>query len=311
MENKKWIEFTINSPIEFEDIIYSIIYKYEIEAIEIIDYRTFLDLKDKKPYWIELDDNLIEKLDNIIIKAYIIKDENSESTISNIKLQLNNISKDIEVKTPRIIENQDWSKEWKKFYKPIKIGESIVIKPSWEEYNKKEKDIIVEIDPGMAFGTGTHETTSLCVEMLQEIDNKSKIVYDVGTGSGVLSIVSAKLGANKVYAIDIDPLSAEAAQINSEFNNTTDIIEVIEGDLLENKFEDADIVITNILADVIITLIPDMTKIIKNNGYFLASGIIKEKKELIVESLKKFGFEIEKIKEKKDWVCILSKYINA
>ncbi len=163
----------------------------------------------------------------------------------------------------------------------------------------------------MAFGTGTHETTSLCIEMLEEINNKNKIVYDVGTGSGILAITTAKLGAKKVYAVDIDELSVETTKVNSSANGTTQTIEVMLGDLLENKFEDADIVIANILADVIVTLIPDTAKVIKNKGIFITSGIIKEKKEMVAKNLEKNGFIIEKIKEQKGWVCILSRFGNA
>lgn len=306
-----WNEITIETPYEYEDLIYSTLYDNNIFTYEIVDHKTEEDVKKTKPYWVELEGELIPKSNNIIIKLYLSECEFDKYDIERLKKDFLTISGDIILKTGESIEDTDWSKEWKKYYKPFKIGNNIVIKPSWEDYIPQDDEVIIEIDPGMAFGTGTHETTSLCVEAIQELDLENKIVADIGCGSGILSITAAKLGAKSVTAIDIDPLSVDATNTNSKLNNTEDTISVFEGDLLDNASSKFDIIFANILPDVIVKLIPDVVKFIEDNGRFLTSGIIKEKKEYVIENLEKHNFQVEEILEKGEWISILSKYNNA
>ena len=312
MQSKdKWNEIIIETPYEYEDLIYSILYDNNILTYEIIDHKTEEDVKKTKPYWVELEGEIIPESDNIFIKIYLSEDEFSKDDIIKLSNILHNLSNDIILNIGDSIEDTDWSKEWKKYYKPFKIGKNIIIKPSWEEYIPHDGEVIIEIDPGMAFGTGTHETTSLCVEAIQKLDLNGKTVCDVGCGSGILAITAAKLGAKSITAIDIDQLSVDATNVNSKLNGTEDIINTFKGDLLNNSSMDFDVIFANILPDVIVKLIPAVTKSIKPNGIFLTSGIIKEKKEYVVESLKKYNFQIEEIVEKGEWISILSKYNNA
>lgn len=311
MYKDEWLELLINTPNDYEELIYSVLYDYDISTFEIIDYRTYLDTVKDKPYWVELNHNLIEKSDNLIIKIYLPKKEFPIKLVMEIKDKLIEIDDNITVDSNKTIEDIDWSKEWKKHYKPFKIGERIVIKPSWESYDKKENDIIIEIDPQMAFGTGTHETTSLCVEVLQKLDLNNKVLCDIGSGSGILSIVSAKLGASKVNAVDIDPISVKTTLDNSKINKVDNIVKAYEGDLLDHITEKSDMVIANILHNIIVDLIPDLNRILKTNGYFVASGIIYEKKDLILEKLNEYNFEVLEVYEKGEWVCILAKNNNA
>lgn len=306
-----WNEITIETPYDYEDLVYSALYDNNIFTYEIIDHKTEEDVKKTKPYWVELEGELIPKSTNIFIKIYLPESEFHKDDIRRLKEVFLNISDDIILNTGESIEDTDWSKEWKKHYKPFKIGNNIIIKPSWEEYFAKKDEVVIEIDPGMAFGTGTHETTSLCVEAIQKLDLENKTVADVGCGSGILSITAAKLGAQSVTAIDIDPLSVDATNINSKLNNTEDIINVFEGDLLNSSSSKFDIIFANILPDVIVKLIPDVVNSIEDNGRFLTSGIIKEKKQYVVENLEKYNFQVEEILEKGEWISILSKYNNA
>ncbi|HHX71004.1 MAG: 50S ribosomal protein L11 methyltransferase [Miniphocaeibacter sp.] len=308
LETNRWSEIIINTPKDFEDIIYSILYDYNISTFEIIDYRTMDEIKETKPYWVELQDDLIPKYELITIKLYLSESEFDEKKILDLKNSLINLDKAIEFNVNNKIKDKDWSEEWKKFYKPFKVGERVIIKPSWEEYKSKENNVIINIDPGMAFGTGTHESTYLCIEELQNIGLKNKKVCDIGCGSGILSIVAAKLGANRVTAIDIDPISVKTTKENSILNHTNSVISVYEGDLLNTVSENYDIFIANILPNVILDLIPNVGKVINDNGLIITSGIIKEKSNLIVSKLQEYNFEIVNITNKGEWVCILAKY---
>lgn len=308
LETNRWSEIIINTPKDFEDIIYSILYDYNISTFEIIDYRTMDEIKETKPYWVELQDDLIPKSELITIKLYLSESEFDENKILDLENSLTDLDKAIEFNINNKIKDKDWSEEWKKFYKPFKVGKRVIIKPSWEEYKSKENNIIINIDPGMAFGTGTHESTYLCIEELQNVDLKNKKVCDIGCGSGILSIVAAKLGANKVTAIDIDPISVKTTKENSVLNHTNSIISVYEGDLLNTVSENYDIFIANILPNVILDLIPNVGKVINDKGLIITSGIIKEKSDLIVSKLQEYNFEIVNITNKGEWVCILAKY---
>ena len=309
-ENKKWIEIIIKSNNIFEDILYSVLYNFNITTFEIIDYNTLLNFKNIKPDWVILDEDLMEKNDYIIIKIYLNEEDYSIKEIDEIKRAINAISNSIEIINNKIIEDTDWSKEWKKFYKPFKIGKNIVVKPSWEEFINTDNNLVIDIDPGMAFGTGTHETTSLCIEVLEELNLSDELVYDVGTGSGILAIAAAKLGAKKVVAIDIDPISVKATIENVKLNNTENIVSVYEGNLLDSVSIKGDIIIANILPNIIIELIPDVRKVINASGYFISSGILIEKLDKVKNQLINYNFKIIEIKEKGDWVCILSQIEN-
>lgn len=311
MSNNKWIELIIKTPNTHDELLYSILYDYNITTFEIIDYRTYLDLVKDKPYWIELKHDLLEKSNDIIVKIYLLESEFNELQLKKLIKEIKNIDEKIKIDYNSNIEDIDWSLEWKKHYKPLKIGNNIIIKPSWEKYNNINDNIVIEIDPQMAFGTGTHETTSLCIEALQKIDLKDKVICDIGSGSGILSITAAKLGAKKVNSIDIDPISVKTTIENAKINNVDKIIYAQEGDLLNKKIEKSDIVVANILHNVILNLIPDLNSILHEGSYFIASGIIEEKSNLIKNKLIDFNFEIIKEYNKGEWVCILAKYKNA
>lgn len=195
---------------------------------------------------------------------------------------------------------------WKKYFKPFKIGNNIIIKPSWEEYEEQTEDIIIDIDPGMAFGTGTHETTSLCIEALEEHVKKGDTVFDIGCGSGILSIVGAKLGATNLVAIDLDPACVRISKENIENNDLSDKVDVRHGDLLEVLEGKADVIVANIIAEAILSISSTVKDYLKDGGIFISSGIILDKRDSVLKSLKDNGFKIEEIKTQGEWVCIIS-----
>lgn len=207
------------------------------------------------------------------------------------------------------MDEADWENAWKAYFKPEKISDILVVKPSWEEYKPSEGEIVVEIDPGMAFGTGTHETTQMCANLLEEYLEPGMAVIDVGCGSGILSIVSAKLGAGVVYALDFDDVAVESASKNIALNKC-ESASVVKSDLLQALEADvrADIIVANIIADVIIRLIPDAVQHIKRNGMFICSGIIESRLVEVEEALKAAGFRLISIPEDGEWRAIACKY---
>lgn len=206
-----------------------------------------------------------------------------------------------------ILDDSDWKDSWKEYFKPKKITDSIVVKPTWEEYDKQENEIVLEIDPKTAFGTGTHETTSLCMKLLEKQDITGKSILDLGTGSGILAIAAGFLGAGEVLATDIDPEALKVAEENIELNHMEKIVTLKQSDLTEGLDFKADIVVANLIAD----LIKKVTKAIKKHlvpgGVFISSGILTDLKDEVVKAIEAAGFEIIEIMEEGEWCAIAAK----
>lgn len=303
----KWINFSLKSPYEYEDLIYNYLYENEVYSFEVVDDRTVDEVEETKPYWVEIDNDLRIGEEYLYIKFNLEDNEENFDKITNLIDNLNRLSSDIKTEYKRDCEEYDWTVEWKKFFKPLEVGEKFVIVPSWEDYKADKDKIILEIDPGMAFGTGSHETTAICLKLLEEVDIKDKIVADVGTGSGILAIACSKIGAKHVLALDIDPLSIKTAKENVVVNDCVDKIEVMESDLLSTSKDSFDLIIANILPDVIINLIPDAYEKLNEKGLILVSGIILEKKDLIIKELKQHGFSIVKDLDMGEWTGIIGR----
>lgn len=207
----------------------------------------------------------------------------------------------------RTVEDEEsWLHEWKKYFHPKEIAPGIIVKPHWEEYSpQKETDQIIEIDPGLAFGTGLHETTTLCAGLLQEIVKPHMKVVDVGTGTGILAIVAAKLGAKEIYALDLDEEAVKSATYNVKYNHVEEQVRVGQHDLLNGvPGMDADIVVANIVADVIILLLQDVERVLAADGRFLVSGIIDSRVDDVAQAIHSSAFYIEKIRCQKNWFAL-------
>ncbi len=206
------------------------------------------------------------------------------------------------------IDEEDWAESWKEFFWPEKVTDRIVVKPTWREYEPKDEDIIVEIDPGMAFGTGTHPTTSLCIRMIETHLKPGDRFLDVGTGSGILMIVAQKLGAFALHGIDNDPVAVDVAQKNLVKNGILPKVYTLStGNLVDDIKTPFDVVTANILAEVILELLDDVKTVLTETGLFICSGIIEARKQKVLNQLVAKGFDIIDIVEKNEWVAIAAR----
>jgi ribosomal protein L11 methyltransferase len=203
-----------------------------------------------------------------------------------------------------IRNDEDWVDNWKKYFHTDKVGKNLVIQPSWEEYEAQPDDIVLRLDPGAAFGTGTHPTTSMCLRALEELVKPDMTVFDVGTGSGVLAIAAAKLGAWKVVAADYDATAVKSAKFNSAENGTESIIEIKQSDLLKEFSGKAKLITANLIADLVIRLFDELDDHLEKGGRLLASGIILSREEDVVAAAKLHGLFIVQRHEEKEWLAL-------
>lgn len=255
-----------------------------------------------------------------LLHCYFDESENLEDVTIRIEEMLNRVKSFMDIGDGTIeygfTKEEDWINNWKQFFKPLRLDDTIIIKPTWEELpDQREGDVVIEIDPGTAFGTGSHETTRLCIAGLKEEIRPDTVMLDVGCGSGILSVIALKLGAGKTVMTDIDPRAVTAAEENMEVNHIDrDQYEVYGGNVLddmdfarslgEHRY---DLVAANILADVILPLIEIADLFLKEDGAFVISGIIDTKEQEVLDKLERYGFEAVKTRKLKEWVSVTAK----
>ncbi|QCX32414.1 50S ribosomal protein L11 methyltransferase [Caloramator sp. E03] len=310
--NGKWIEIKIITSSEAVEPVSGIFYGLDVKGVAIEDPNDIIKRDQGELSWDFADISILEyKGSAAVVKGYFNPNEDIDKIVEYIKNKINELNDlGIDIGQGKVITNvvydEDWANSWKKYYKTTKIGKNIVIKPKWEDYEKKEDEIVIELDPGMAFGTGTHETTMMCIELLEKYVKKGDIVFDIGTGSGILSISASKLGAAKVIGVDIDEVAVHAAKENVEYNNIKNV-EIRHGNLTDVVEGKADIIVANIIADIVLNLIETIKPFVKENGIFIVSGIIQDRKQDVLLKFKEEGFDICDIKEMGEWVAISAK----
>lgn len=277
-----------------------------INQVEVIDYFSENEL--------DYNANFSSKNDVWSIIGYVV-----DNRFANTKLNIifNNLKEFMESENEFIYEiftakcnDEDWQDEWKKYFHTVNITDNIVIKPSWDEYEPFDNEIVVEIDPGLAFGTGTHETTSLCVEFLEKYAQNKKKLLDIGCGSGILMLIGKKLGVEKVVGIDIDEKVNDVVLENFSKNGINDNFQVIIGNLVDDVNEKYDLVVSNILVDVLEKLLEDIEKILEKDATVIFSGILNEKEEAFLKKAKNYNLKQIDRKEKNNWVSLVFKYEN-
>lgn len=309
----KWSEISIHTTHEAVEPISNILHEAGASGVVIEDQLDFIKERENKYgeiYQLNPDDYPDE---GVIVKAYLQMNSFLGETVDGIKESINNLLLyNIDIGTNKItiseMHEEEWATSWKKYYHPVKISEKFTIVPTWEEYTPVTTDeMIIELDPGMAFGTGTHPTTVLCIQALERYLHKGDKVIDVGTGSGILSIAAAQLGAESVLAVDLDPVAVESARLNVKLNKASGQITVKQNNLLDHLPEENDMIIANILAEVILRFTEDAYKRLKKDGIFITSGIIHHKKQEVRDALTKAGFDIVETLAMEDWISMIAK----
>ncbi len=318
----KWNKVTIETTTAAEELLSYELEEMGVEGVEVEDHVP-LSEEDRKQMYVDLLPDEIAPDDGTArISCYIDAEENLEEKLAKIREKIAELSAFLPMGTGKITldvtEEEDWINNWKVFFKPFRLDDNIVIKPTWETLTEqKEDDIIVEIDPGTAFGSGSHETTKLCISQLKKYIHPETDLLDVGTGSGILSIIGVKLGAKHAMATDIDPNAIRATRENLEINGVSSQAEVHQVNILdpeenrtftlENAGRRYDVVVANILADVIIPLSGLVRPLLKEEGVFITSGIINTMEEPVKEAMLAADFEILEVNHMKDWVSITAK----
>ncbi|HEK8921998.1 TPA: 50S ribosomal protein L11 methyltransferase [Clostridioides difficile] len=309
-----WIEVTIKTTTEAVEPITNILYEQGAGGAVIEDPKDFLFQKKNELDWDYVEEEVFKKNeeDDVLIKTYVSEEKNVMEFVEIIKqkvLGLKDFGIDIGEGSVSLdqVNEADWANAWKAYYKPTKVGQRVVVKPTWEDYAMQEGDLIIELDLGMAFGTGTHETTSMCIRELEKYVNKDSKVFDIGCGSGILAIAAAKLGAKEVVAVDLDEVAVKVAKENVLENKVEKSVSVMHGNLTDVIKDKADVIVANIIADIIKILAKDVQNFMKEDAIFISSGIILDKVEEVKESLIENGFEIVEVQKLGEWSAIVSK----
>ncbi|WP_174721364.1 50S ribosomal protein L11 methyltransferase [Streptococcus periodonticum] len=304
-----WQELTISVSREAEEAVSNILIDLGSQGVAIDDSADYLGAAG--PFGEVLPQ--VEQLNTVAITAYYPETANLEMIRQEVKerlAQLRDFGLDIgetQLTTQQLAE-EDWADNWKKYFEPARITHDLTIVPSWTDYEVTTGEKIIKLDPGMAFGTGTHPTTKMSLFALEQVLRGGETVLDVGTGSGVLSIASSFLGAKEIFAYDLDDVAVRVAQENIALNAGTENIHVAAGDLLKGVDIEADVIVANILADILVNLTDDAYRLLKDEGYLIMSGIISEKWDLVRESAEAAGFFLETHMIQGEWnACVFKK----
>jgi ribosomal protein L11 methyltransferase len=318
-----WKELTIHTTEEAVEMVSNFLHEAGAGGVTIEEH-----VDNDKPrdtslgQWFEIPPNDIPE-GEAKISGYFPEGLDIDDVIAEVRARIEELkSFDIDPGAAEIsvrdVSEDDWANNWKQYFKPLRVSERLTIKPTWEEYVPvAPNEQIIELDPGMAFGTGTHPTTSLCLRTLESIIQDGDEVIDVGTGSGILAIGACRLGASKVLALDLDPVAVSSAKENTRLNGLEDRIQVVESDLLSvlkgEGSTDVEIklpvrvVVANILAEIILLFIEDVYQALAPGGYYIASGIYKNKEQAVQEALIAAGFELERTAREEDWVAFVAR----
>ena len=301
----EWTDIQITVPQQYAETAEAIATMVSNGGIYIEDYR---DLEQQAWEIAHVDlieqDLLDQPRDIVKVHMYLAPDENPAEILPLFKERLEASGVEYKLETSGI-EQEDWQNAWKKYYHAMDIGQRLAIVPGWETYDTDR--IVITMDPGMAFGTGTHETTSLCLETLDSMVKGGERVLDIGTGSGILAIAALKLGAESAEGVDIDPVAVRTAGENAARNGVAEKLTVLVGDLSDKASGKYDIITANIVANAILSLAPAVPGLMAEGATFIASGIIDSRKDEVIAGLEKAGLAVVEVKEKRGWECIVCK----
>ena len=308
----KFIELTVHTTTEGSELVADIFWDYTNYGVTVCDVNDIIALQsDKRTFWDYMDDDLTQETGDVLVKCFLPEDI-AEESVRSIRADLEALRErsagfaelgSLE-STCRTIDGDDWIDVWKKHFRPIHIGGRVVVCPEWIAYEAKADEVIVKLDSNMAFGTGEHETTSMCLELLQEYMRKEDTMIDVGCGSGILGIAGVKLGAEFAYLTDIDYVAVKSASHNAALNGVQDKVRVDLSDLLENADVRGEIMTANITADILCRLADSIPKNLKEGGTLILSGIIEPKLAQVVQTYEGLGMKKICQKRKGEWFAL-------
>ena len=311
-----WLELSFHTSHEAFDLVSNIFIEAGSKGVLIEDSNTLTESHEDhfgEIYRLNPDDY---PSSGVVIKGYLAVTSDIENQLEFVRTQLLNLNMDhfdhnkLEIK---MLDEEDWANSWKKHYAPIEITPTLVIKPCWLEPSTDPNVTEIMLDPGMAFGSGTHETTQLCLELVEKYANPNQVVIDVGTGSGILAIAASKLGCRFVYAVDLDAMAVVRANENVEMNHCQNII-VEKNNLIDGVgalTETPTLMVANILAPIIINMLDDVVKVLPEGRTFICSGIVDHEQESVILALQSHNFDIVEVKEKNGWIAIVATFKGA
>ncbi len=312
----KYTELTVHTTTQASEIVADIMWNYTDYGVTICDRNDIIALQNSKEttYWDYMDDELATpKESDVLVKCYV-EESVAKEIIASILSDINNakemsggaIAFGTLEDTKRQVDGDDWIDVWKKHFRPIHLGKIVVV-PEWIDYTPTDGEWIVLLDSNMAFGTGEHETTSMCVEWLQNYITPETVCIDVGCGSGILGISALKLGAKKAYLTDIDEIAVESSLHNCKLNGVDERAVVAHSNLLDDTDIQADVMVANITGEVLKLLAPSIPKNLKNDGVLILSGIIESRLEMVKKAYAEVGMQVESERRKGEWFSLVLK----
>ena len=311
-----WVKMTVRTTTEGAEAVSALFMDMGIAGAMIEDKADIEINQRPSGFWDILDESLKSAMeDDVKVTVYIPADERAGDTAAEARRRLQELGAmetglDLGKLTLELGEqdDEDWAESWKASYKPFRLGRRFVIKPTWEAFDPEPDDKIIQIDPGMAFGSGTHETTGMCTELIERYVRPGQRVCDVGTGTGILAIAAALMGARPVLASDIDPMAVRVARENVALNGLGGVVDVRQGDLLAAVDAPCDVLIANIIADVIVMMAPDALTRVVPGGLFICSGIATGRRAEVVEALTRAGFADIDGLTRGEWVALTARH---
>lgn len=315
----KYTELTVHTTTEASEIVADVMWNYTDFGVSVCDVNDVIALqKTKDGFWDYIDDTLRDTSRNdVLVKCYL-EEQTAEQTAGEIMRDIF-LAKDRAAgafafgtleETKRQVDGDDWIEVWKKHFRPIHLSRIVVV-PEWINYKKADDEEVVLLDSNMAFGTGEHETTSMCVEELQSVLRQGDVCIDVGCGSGILGISAVKLGAQKAYLTDVDPVAVKSAEHNARLNGVYEKCVVAHADLLENTQVKGDVVLANITGEILVRLAPSIPSCMKKSGALILSGIISSRLTMVKEAFTAQGLQVVKQRQKGDWFALVLRFVSA
>lgn len=318
----KWNKFTLKTRAEMEDIVIATLAETGVQGVEIEDRQPLTEY-DKQQMFVDILPDMPEDDGVAYLNFYLEPEDDKEQILADVKKALDELQEFLDLGECTITESEtedkDWINNWKTYFKQFYVDDILII-PSWEEVKEEDKDkMIIHIDPGTAFGTGMHETTQLCIRQLKKYVTPETELLDVGTGSGILSIIALKLGAKHAVGTDLDPCAVPAVEENKEANGIpAEAFDMMIGNIIDDKtvqdtvgYEKYDIVTANILADVLVPLTPVIVHQMKPGGLYITSGILDVKEEVVKEAVTAAGLEIVEVTHQGEWVSVTARKLPS